>query len=75
MFGIAVDSEVSGAAAVEQLGAVADQERRELEAALDRRLQRLPVAMLFPLALLILPGFLLVAVVPAVVGGIARLGI
>jgi hypothetical protein len=31
--------------------------------------------MLFPLALLILPGFLLVAVAPAVISGIARLGL
>lgn len=75
MFAIVSESQDSGASAFQQLTAVVEQVRSDREAALDQRLERLPVAMLFPLALLILPGFLLVAVVPAVIGGISRLGI
>jgi len=36
--------------------------------------RRLPVRLLFPLALLILPGFVLLAVGPAVIAGLRRLG-
>jgi hypothetical protein len=38
------------------------------------RARRLPVRLLLPLALLILPGFVLLAVGPAVLQGLARLG-
>lgn len=75
MFAIVTDAQKSGAPVLQQFDAVVEQARSDRDAALDERLQRLPVVMLFPLALLILPGFLLVAVVPAVVGGISRLGI
>lgn len=37
--------------------------------------RRLPVKLLFPLALLILPGFLLLTVGPALLGGLQRLGL
>ena len=37
--------------------------------------RRLPVKLLFPLALLILPGFLMLTVVPTVVAGFERLGL
>ena len=52
-----------------QLGEVrrARSERRRASMA------RLPVKLLFPLVFLILPGFLLLAVVPTVVGGLSRL--
>lgn len=57
---------VSGYAA-----ALRSEERsRELTAA-----RRLPVKLLFPLALLILPGFLLLTVGPAVLGSLERLGL
>ena len=38
-------------------------------------IRRLPVKLLFPLALLILPGFLLLTVGPALLGGLQRLGL
>lgn len=37
--------------------------------------RRLPVLLLIPLALLILPGFVLIAAGPALLGGLARLGL
>ncbi len=75
MVRIAHAAESSGAAVAGQLTALADAERSSDEATTNERLARLPVKMLFPLALLILPGFLLVVVAPTVIGGIARLGI
>ena len=47
--------------------------RRDREAEDRARLARLPVKLVFPLALLILPGFVLMTVGPAVLGGLARL--
>ncbi|MGI9586060.1 MAG: type II secretion system F family protein [Acidimicrobiia bacterium] len=49
--------------------------RAERNAEARLRLSRLPVKLLFPLAFLILPGFVLLAVSPAVIGGLTRLGI
>ncbi len=73
MFQIARLSASSGAALGTELRGLSDAERDRDDARHDERLARLPVKMLFPLALLILPGFLLVAVVPAVVGGVSKL--
>lgn len=75
MLRIAIGSEASGAAISEQLEALAESELAADEATVNERMARLPIQMLFPLALLILPGFLLVAVAPAVISGIARLGL
>jgi hypothetical protein len=47
-----------------------DERSRELTAA-----RRLPVKLLFPLALLILPGFLILTIGPAVLGSLERLGL
>ncbi len=49
--------------------------RLEERSAAVERARRLPVKLLFPLALLILPGFLLLTVGPAVLAGIDRLGL
>jgi len=73
MFQIARLSASSGAELRTELRGLSDTERERDDARHDERLARLPVKMLFPLALLILPGFLLVAVVPAVVGGVSKL--
>lgn len=73
MFRIARLSASSGARLGTELRGLSDTERERDNARHDERLARLPVKMLFPLALLILPGFLLVAVVPAVVGGVSKL--
>ncbi len=47
-----------------------EERSRELNAA-----RRLPVKLLFPLALLILPGFLILTIGPAVLGSLDRLGL
>lgn len=73
MFSYARASEVSGAPLAGDLLLLAERERAADETARRERLERLPIKMLFPLAFLILPGFLLVAVVPAVAGGLAKL--
>jgi tight adherence protein C len=47
-----------------------EERSRQLNAA-----RRLPVKLLFPLALLILPGFLILTIGPAVIGSLDRLGV
>lgn len=72
-FAAAARSASSGAVLRPALDAVAETVRRERAAEERMRLARLPVKLLFPLALLILPGFVLLAVAPAVISGLARL--
>lgn len=73
MFSYAQASAMSGAPLAGDLAILRERERAIDETARRERLERIPVKMLFPLAFLILPGFLLVAVVPAVAGGLAKL--
>jgi pilus assembly protein TadC len=75
MLRLAHASESSGAKVADQLVSLAENELSLDEASTNERLARLPIKMLFPLALLILPGFLLVTVAPAVVSGISKLGL
>ncbi|MEN8039982.1 MAG: type II secretion system F family protein [Actinomycetota bacterium] len=74
-FSLAASAESSGMPLASSLVAAASDRRRESAAAAKERLARLPVKMLFPLAFLILPGFVLLAVVPPLVSGLSRLGI
>ncbi|MEZ5176300.1 MAG: hypothetical protein R2823_08865 [Acidimicrobiia bacterium] len=73
MFDAAEVSSVTGGALANDLRELHRTEIERDDTAVEERLQRLPVKMLFPLALLILPGFLLTTVVPAVVAGVSRL--
>jgi Type II secretion system (T2SS), protein F len=75
MFGTAETSRATGAPLAASLAALAADLREERSAVVRRRLARLPVRLLFPLALLILPGFVLMVVTPAVVGGLSRLSL
>jgi tight adherence protein C len=59
-------SERLGAPVAEQLRVLAREVRAERRAAAEERARRAPVLMLFPLVFLILPAFVLAAVVPAV---------
>jgi hypothetical protein len=59
-------------AAVERF---AEEQRAEDRAEREAALRRLPVLLAFPLALLILPGFVLLTVAPALSGALARLGL
>ena len=67
-------SVISGASALDAVTALAKERRAAAQAREVERARRLPVKMLFPLALLVLPGFTLVLLGPAVVGAIDRLG-
>jgi hypothetical protein len=74
-FDAAERSAVSGASLADSLVDLAQEVRAE-QAALEReRIERLPVKLLFPLAFLILPGFVLVAVVPSIVSGLGQLNL
>lgn len=75
VFAAATRSEETGAPLGPLLAAVGSDLREERAATVRERLSRLPVKLLFPLAFLILPGFVLLAVAPAVIGGLSRLGI
>ena len=63
----------SGAPLVDPVTRIAGEMRSELAADRLEDVRRIPVAMLFPLTLLILPGFLLLTVAPALVDAFARL--
>lgn len=75
VFTVAELSERSGISLAAELNAVARERRRQDEAATRERLAKLPVKMLFPLAFLILPGFVLLTVVPPLVSGLSRLSL
>lgn len=65
---------LSGAPLAAAVGAYASARRHREHSAAVERARRLPVRMLLPLALLILPGFVVLAVGPAVLQSLARLG-
>ncbi|MDJ0790844.1 MAG: hypothetical protein QNJ71_03010 [Acidimicrobiia bacterium] len=66
-------SATTGAPLALSLGGIAGAMRSERASASRERMARLPIKLLFPLALLTLPGFVLMAVGPAVVSGLSRL--
>jgi hypothetical protein len=63
----------TGAAALPPVVQLADDLNAELAARRLEAVRRKPIAMLFPLTLLILPGFLLLAIAPAVLDALGRL--
>ena len=63
----------TGAAALPSVVQLADDLSAELEGRRIEAVRRKPIAMLFPLTLLILPGFLLLAIAPAVLEAMGRL--
>ena len=72
LIGRAMASGAPVLAAVERYG---EERRAEDRAAREAALRRLPVLLAFPLALLILPGFVLLVVAPALAGALERLGL
>lgn len=64
---------VTGAGVEQPVAGLADELNAELAASRLETVRRKPVAMLFPLTLLILPGFLLLALVPIIVDAMSRL--
>jgi tight adherence protein C len=75
LFALADRALVTGAPLLASIDGYAHSLRRDERAAAVERARRLPVKLLFPLALLILPGFLLLTVAPAFLAGIDRLGL
>jgi len=65
----------SGSPLLGQMTRLADELHADLAADRLQAARKLPVAMLFPLTLLILPGFMLLTVAPALVEAFARLQI
>lgn len=74
-FDAAQRSSVSGARLGDSLVDLAREARAQEAAAEREKIERLPVKLLFPLAFLVLPGFVLVAVVPSIVSGIGQLSL
>jgi hypothetical protein len=65
----------SGAPVLDAVERYGEERRAEDRAAREAALRRLPVLLSFPLALLILPGFVLLTVAPALSGAVERLGL
>lgn len=66
---------VTGAPLVAAVEAFSDELREERRAERLAEARRLPVLLMFPLALLMLPGFVLLTVAPAVVGALERVAL
>jgi hypothetical protein len=64
---------LSGAPLREAISRLAEQLHRDRAGAREQAVRRLPIVMLFPLTLLILPGFVLLTVAPALLGTFGRL--
>jgi len=75
LFRITADAVQTGASLAPAVEALSDELRHEDHARRLAAARRLPVRLLLPLALLILPGFVLVVVGPALLGSLARLEI
>lgn len=73
LFSLSERAEVTGAPLLASVDGYALSLRRQARADAVAKARRLPVKLLFPLALLILPGFLLLTVAPAFMAGIDRL--
>lgn len=75
LFRITADAVQTGAPLAPAVEALAGELRHEDHASRMAAARRLPVRLLLPLALLILPGFVLVVIGPALLGSLARLEI
>ncbi|NND04434.1 MAG: hypothetical protein HKN91_16785 [Acidimicrobiia bacterium] len=64
----------TGAAIGPVLAGLRDRLESEYVAGIEERLERLPVKLVLPLALLMLPGLLLMIVAPALINSLSRLG-
>jgi len=56
------------------LGSLADEARRQRRHDLEASIRKLPVRLAFPLACCVLPAFVVLTIVPLLVGGLSRLG-
>jgi len=65
----------TGASVVTAVETFVDEAHAEERARHEAAARRLPVLLVFPLALLILPGFVLLVIAPAFLGGLERVGL
>jgi tight adherence protein C len=75
LYALAARASLTGASVLAAVQAFVDERRNEERAATLAAARRLPVRLMFPLALLILPGFVILVVGPAVLGALGRLGL
>jgi tight adherence protein C len=67
LFGVLARAQLTGSSAIKAVASFVDEERKNRRARAAEAAQRLPVKLTVPLALLILPGFVLLTVGPTVV--------
>lgn len=75
LFAEANRSTTTGSTLAPALDSLSRSVRADRSAASKERINKLPVKLLFPLAFLILPGFVLMTVAPAVVNGLSRVSL
>ena len=73
LFAVLARAQVTGSSAIKAVASFVDEERRDRRARAVEAAQRLPVKLTVPLALLILPGFVLLTIGPTVVATVQRL--
>lgn len=73
LFGVLARAQLTGSSAIKAVASFVDEERKNRRARAAEAAQRLPVKLTVPLALLILPGFVLLTVGPTVVSMFQRL--
>ncbi len=73
LFGALARAQLTGSSAIKVVASFVDEERKNRRARAAEAAQRLPVKLTVPLALLILPGFVLLTVGPTVVSMFQRL--
>jgi len=73
LFGALARAQLTGSSAIKAVASFVDEERKNRRAQAAEAAQRLPVKLTVPLALLILPGFVLLTVGPTVVSMFQRL--
>ncbi|MBT8214578.1 MAG: hypothetical protein KJP12_05075 [Acidimicrobiia bacterium] len=75
VFAVARHARLTGAPIGESIAALAHRQRAEQLEAIQASIRKLPVRLVVPLALLILPGTVLLALTPVVLGAIERFAI
>lgn len=73
IFGVLGRAQVTGSSTVQAIAGYVDEDRKQRQALAREAAQRLPVKLTVPLALLILPGFVLLTIGPTVMATVQRL--
>jgi tight adherence protein C len=73
LFAVLARAQLTGSSATKAVDTFVDEERKHRRARATEAAQRLPVKLTVPLALLILPGFIVLTIGPTVVGTVQRL--